>query len=384
MSNELAALDATAQAELIQRGEATPRELVDAAIERLEAVNPALNAVIRQRFEKARAEAESPELPDGPFKGVPFLLKDLFCGYRGDESHEGNRALAQAGYKNPEDTHLAARFREAGLICIGQTNTPEFGFSVTTEPEVYGATRNPWNPEHSTGGSSGGSGAAVAARIVPMAHANDGGGSIRIPASACGLIGLKPSRGRISLGPAYGEAWGGLINEGVVSVSVRDTARVLDAVAGFADGDPYCAPACETSFAAAAQRGPGPLRIGLMKRWPGQRETLHPDCIAAVESTGRLLESLGHNVEETHPPAFDEAWVERFTVVFLAHAARTAEDVAERLGRDVTEEDFESATWFMVEQGRHITGAEYIGALDWISRWQRRMADWWSDGFDIS
>ena len=200
MADDLAKMDATAQAELVRSGAVSPRELVDAAIERVEKFNPQLNAVIRPRYEKARAEADSASLPDGPLKGVPFLLKDLFCVHEGDEIHSGCKALKAANYTAPHSTYLADKFRASGLVTVGQTNTPEFGFATTTEPEAYGPSRNPWNTNHSTGGSSGGSAAAVAARLVPVAHANDGGGSIRIPASACGLVGLKPSRGRLSLG----------------------------------------------------------------------------------------------------------------------------------------------------------------------------------------
>lgn len=384
MAEDLSKLDATAQAELVRTGQATPRELVDAAIARVEKVNPQLNAIIRPRFAKARAEAESPILPNGPFKGVPFLLKDLFCTYQGDEVHSGNRALRDAHFTAKADTFLAAKFRQAGFITIGQTNTPEFGFATTTEPEAYGPCRNPWNLAHSTGGSSGGSAAAVAARIVPVAHANDGGGSIRIPASACGLVGLKPSRGRVSLGPEYGEAWGGFVIEGVVSLSVRDSATVLDAIAGAMVGDPYSAPPCETSFQESVRRQPGRLRIGLMTTRPGQQVPLHPECVASVEHTGRLLESLGHTVELAHPPALDEAaWGGHFGTVVLAHAARTAEETAEALGRRVGPEDFERYTWFIMEQGRTITGTQYIASLEWLFRWQRRMADWWANGYDL-
>src|SRR5262249_19150647 len=218
--------------------EVSPRELVDAAIARIERLNPRVNAVITPLFEKARRQASSPDLPAGPFRGVPLLLKDLICHSAGDPYHAGMRLLRELGWKEPNDTYLAERFRAAGFVVVGKTNTPELGPVPTTEPLAYGAPRNPWDPSRSPGGSSGGSAAAVAAGMVPVAHANDGGGSIRIPASACGLVGLKPSRGRTSLGPDLGEGWAGMSIEHVVTRSVRDTAGILDAVSGYVAGDP--------------------------------------------------------------------------------------------------------------------------------------------------
>ena len=235
MKGELTNLDATEQAELVRRKEVSPLELVDAAITRIEKVNPQLNAVITPLFDKARAQAQEgrgSSLPDGPFRGVPFLLKDLVCATGDDPLYEGMRLLRDARFVAPYDTYLAAKFRAAGFICLGKTNTPELGLNGTTEPEAFGPSCNPWNATRSTGGSSGGSAAAVASRMVAVAHANDGGGSIRIPASECGLVGLKPSRGRVSLGPDMGDAWHGLAIEHVVTRSVRDSAAVLDAICG--------------------------------------------------------------------------------------------------------------------------------------------------------
>src|SRR2546422_448350 len=214
MSDDLALLDPTARAELVRQRKVSPRELVDAAIARIERLNPKLNAVVTQRFEKARAEAAAPDLPAGPFRGVPFLLKDLICHSAGDPYHAGMRFLRELRWVEREDTYLAARFRAAGFVFLGKTNTPELGPVPTTEPLAYGPTRNPWDPDRSPGGSSGGSAAAVASGMVPAAHANDGGGSIRIPASECGLVGLKPSRGRTSLGPDIGDSWAGMDHAG--------------------------------------------------------------------------------------------------------------------------------------------------------------------------
>src|SRR5580698_5561194 len=226
MKDEVANLDATDQAELVRRGAVSPLELVEAAIARIEKINPQLNAVITPLYDQARATARRGKLPDGPFVGVPFLLKDLVCASGGDPIHNGMRLLRDLRNVAPYDTYLAAKFKAAGFITVGKTNTPELGLNGATEPEAYGATHNPWNLGHSTGGSSGGSAAAVAARMVPVAHANDGGGSIRVPASECGILGLKPSRGRVSLGPDVGDSWHGLAIEGVVSRTVRDTAAV--------------------------------------------------------------------------------------------------------------------------------------------------------------
>jgi amidase len=237
--DEFAALDATAQAELVRRRAVSARDLVDAAIAQIERLNPQVNAVITPLFDQARAAASKP-LPDGPFAGVPFLLKDLIA------SCAGTRMTAGAGilrdFVSPHDSELVRRYKRAGLIILGKTNTPEFGIPPTTEPIAYGATHNPWDPTRTPGGSSGGSGAAVAARMVAMAHGNDGGGSIRIPASCCAVFGLKPTRGRNPLGPDQGDIMGGLVSEHALTRSVRDSATLLDATAGPAAGDPYWAP----------------------------------------------------------------------------------------------------------------------------------------------
>ncbi|MCB0996699.1 MAG: amidase, partial [Acidimicrobiales bacterium] len=238
---DLATLDAVASADLIRTGQASPTELVEAALERIEEVNPALNAVIHRRDERALAEAADPSLPDGPFRGVPLLVKDVVCRTAGDPYHCGTSFLKERGYVSPHDSELARRFRAAGFVIVGKTNTPEFAMSATTEPLAYGATRNPWDTSRSPAGSSGGTAAAVAAGLAPVGHGNDMGGSIRMPASCCGLVGLKPTRARSSLGPDFGEYWGPLTHEGVLTRTVRDTAAVLDCISGMAVGDPYTA-----------------------------------------------------------------------------------------------------------------------------------------------
>ena len=238
MATNLAELDASAQAELVARGECSPEELVEAAIERIERVNPQINAVVVPLFERARAEAADPALPAGPFRGVPLLLKDLGCHVAGVPVYGGTKFLRDHDWRSPVDSFLAERFRAAGFVVVGKANTPELGLSPTTEPETFGPTRNPWDPERIVGGSSGGSAAAVAAGLTPLAHAGDGGGSIRNPAGACGLVGLKPTRGRTSLGPEIGEGWAGCTTEHVVTRSVRDAAAVLDCVSGPVRGIP--------------------------------------------------------------------------------------------------------------------------------------------------
>ena len=383
MADELAFLDATAQADLVRRGTASPRELIEAAIARIERLNPTLNAVIVPLFEQARTRAESMRAGDGPFAGVPFLLKDLGCREAGEPYHNGMRLLREVGWVGGTATYLAERFRAAGLVSLGKTNTPELGTVTTTEPLSYGPTRNPWDVARSPGGSSGGSAAAVAAGMVPVAHANDGGGSIRIPSSECGLVGLKPSRGRTSAGPEAGESWGGLVVEHVVTRSVRDTAAVLDAVAGPMPGDPYFAPPPARPFAAEVQSAPGRLRIGTMTRAPWGAAAVHPECVAATTAAGRLLESLGHVVEEAHPAALDEPdFLVFFGAIVSSWVAWELEDWGARLGRTIGPQDVEPMNWALAEGGRALTVPRYIDAERWLHAHGRRLAAWWND-FDL-
>jgi amidase len=384
MSDDLASLDATAAAALVRDGSVSPVELVDDAIARIERSNGRLNAVITPLFERAH-EAAAGTLPDGPFRGVPFLLKDLDAFSAGDPFHAGMRLLQQAGYVPEHSSHLVEKFRRAGLVTLGKTNTPELGLQVTTEPAVYGPSRNPWNPEHSTGGSSGGSAAAVACGMVPAAHASDGGGSIRVPASECGLVGLKPSRGRVSLGPESGDYWHGLVISHAVSRSVRDSAGLLDAVAGEMPGDPYAAPPPQRPFAAEVGADPGRLRIGLMPESPQGAPPCNRECSAAVEATGSLLESLGHRVALAHPDAMDEhiALVAGFSVIVGCWTAKALRQWGEAIGRPVREEDVEPGTWSIARQGEELAAAEYLAAVERLQAWARRMAVWWADGFDL-
>ena len=383
MSDELAILDATAQADLVRRGTLRPIELVDAAITRIERLNPQLNAVITPLFDKARAAARSVQLPAGPFHGVPTLLKDLGAHSAGDPFHAGMRLLRDLHWTEPEDTHLAAKLRAAGFVFLGKTNTPELGLLPTTEPDAYGATRNPWDTGRSSGGSSGGAAAAVAAGMVPAAHATDGGGSIRIPASHCGLVGLKPSRGRISLGPDVGERWGGFSVENSVTRSVRDTAAILDVLAGPMPGDPYSAPPPARPFLAEVGTAPGRLRIGMMTR-AASGIPVHPECETAAVRTGHLLESLGHTVEYSHPEALEDPQLSQaIATVISCSAARALTMWGGKLGRLIGPDDVERGTWALAEMGRSFSVIEYLGAVDAVHALTRRIARWWVDGFDL-
>ncbi len=381
---DLAHLDCTAQAELVRNGDASPAELVDAAIERLEKVNGELNAAIHPLYDRARERARGP-LEDGPFCGVPFVMKDLVSAQAGDPVHSGMRLMKEIDFHAAEDSYLAARFRAAGLVTIAKTNTPEWGLAATTEPETYGATRNPWNPAHSSGGSSGGSAAAVAARVVAVGDGGDGGGSLRIPASECGIVGLKPTRGRISGGPEYGELWHGFATEGVMSRSVRDMARFLDVMAGRMPGDPHSPAPPPLAYHVLAERRPGALRIGVMQPRPWGQGDAHPDCAAALEAAVPLLEDAGHQVEVRHPAAYDDAdFFPHFSRVIHAHAARTLDAIAEAMGRELGADAVEAYTWHFIQTGRTVSAADYLASMDWIHAFGRRMASFWADdGFDL-
>jgi len=382
MDDEIAKLDATGQAELVRRGEVSPSELVDRAIARLEELNPELGAVVIPTLEKARRQAADPDLPAGPFRGVPFLLKDLGGQSAGDPYYAGSKFLKDAGWTEPADAYFTAKLRSAGFCFLGRTNTPEFGILPTTEPEAFGPTRNPWSLEHSPGGSSGGSAAAVAAGIVPVAHASDGGGSIRIPAANCGLVGLKPTRGRNSFGPGMGERWAGLSAEHVVSRTVRDTAAILDVVSGRMPGDPYAPPPPPAPFKSFARPGER-RRIGLMTCGPRGTE-VHPECVAAAEKTARVLADAGHVVEASYPEVLqDPRGLDAYATIVVASVAATLEALGGKVGRAATEDDVEPLTWAMVEAARDISAAKYVAAVDTAHGFGRELAAWWESGFDL-
>lgn len=370
-------LDATAQADLVRRGAVSPKELAEAAIARIEAVNPRLNAVIRTRFDAARAEAMG-DLPDGPFRGVPILFKDLGCTVAGEPTAFGLGPLRELAW--PVTSYLAEQFRAAGFVPLGRTNVPELGTTVTTEPRSFPPARNPWDPGHSTGGSSGGSAAAVAAGLVAVAHANDGGGSIRIPASECGLVGLKPTRGRVSQGPLIGEAWAGGVIDGALTRSVRDAAGVLDVISKRMPGEPYYAPPLPRPLAEEVGADPGRLRIGVIDR-PGLAGFLDdPQCRAAVAGAARLLESLGHHVDESAPSAMSELeFLGHFTTIIAADAEATFRAFEMLLGRPIGEDEIEPRNAAYRRAGRELSAVAYLESRGWLGMWARRMADWWND-----
>jgi amidase len=382
MSEELARLDATAQADLVRSGEATPVELAEAAIERIEATNGELNAVIHPLFEEGLAAARG-ELPDGPFKGVPFLLKDLGAAFAGQPLHLGMSYLKERGFRAPVDTYLAERFRAAGLVTIGKTNCPELGILPTTEPRAYGPSRNPWNLDHSTGGSSGGSAGAVAGGMVPMAHANDGGGSIRIPAANCGLVGLKPSRQRISEGPLVGDFMSGLTAELCVSRSLRDTAALLEAVHGAAPGDPYVAPPPLRPYTDELGADPGKLRIALWTETVIEQEA-DPEVVAAARAGAKVLEGLGHEIEEPDMSALQSIdMVEPFLVRWAAGQAQALEQLGAVGGEEIGPDEVEPLTWALAEIGRNRSAGEYLAAVGQHQALSRMIAAIYESGFDL-
>jgi len=370
-------LDATAQADLVRRGELTPKDLVEAAIARIEVVNPQLDAVIRTRFDLARTEAAG-ELPDGPFRGVPMLLKDIGCTVAGEPTAFGLGPLRDLDWQ--VTSYLAEQFRAAGFIPLGRTNVPELGTTVTTEARSFPPARNPWNTGHSTGGSSGGSAAAVASGMVPVAHANDGGGSIRIPASVCGLVGLKPTRGRVSQGPLIGEGWAGATIDNAVTRTVRDAAGVLDVISGQFSGEPYYAPPLPGPLVREVGADPGRLRIGLLDRPDGEDFLDHPECRAAVASAGHLLESLGHGVEDSAPEAmFDPEFIQHFTLIIAADTETSMRAYETALGRPIEDDEIEPRNAVYRAIGRTLGVVTYLQSRAWLGTWARRMANWWND-----
>ncbi len=380
----LETLDATASAELVRTGQATPRELVDAAIARIERSNAELGAVIVPLYESARAAADRPVT--GPFAGVPIVIKDLVATVAGTPHAQGMLPLKQAGFRFAEDSHLVAALRRAGFIVVGKTNTSELGILPSAEPPAWPPTRNPHDLTRTTGGSSGGSACAVASGMVPVAHANDGGGSIRIPASCCGLFGLKPSRGRISFAPHLGDVNGGLVNEHVVTRSVRDSAAILDVLAGPLPGDPYTAPVHVASYLGALAEPVPPLRIGYATRYLGPDGTLvesHADCVAAVEHAAALLRALGHHVEPHEIAALqDPEWVPRFLTLWAVGVTMELDEAAHHLGRAIEPHEVETLTFAIGELGRLVPGSKYAEAWRWIHRASRTIAATWAD-YDV-
>lgn len=366
--------DAMGLAELVRDGQVSCEELLEAAIERIEQHNPRLNAVVYRMFDRARTKVA--ELPDGPLRGVPFLVKDLKLRIAGTPTSNSTRLSADVVLEG--NSVLAERYEAAGLQVLGKTNTPEFGIMGITESELRGPARNPWNEEHTPGGSSGGSAAAVASRMVPLAHGGDGGGSIRIPASACGLFGLKPTRGRVTMAPFAGEAWGGFVQEHVLTRSVRDSALVLDISDPPTPGEPYGIAPKARPWLDEVGADPGRLRIAFT------RESLyggepHADCIAAVDDAVALLESLGHELVEARPTFPREEMIRAYFLTVAAGVARFVEDASQTAGKSPSSRDFEPATWLLALIGWKTSAAELVGAEQLMQRTARDVASFFGE-----
>ena len=362
--------DATGLANLVRSGEVSAADLLDEAIRRTDALNPQLNAVIRPMYEEGRkAAAATPS--SGIFAGVPFLLKDLLQAYAGVPMAGGSAAMR--GYVPDQDSEVVRQFKEAGLVIFGKTNVPEMGLVAVTEPAAFGPCRNPWELGRSPGGSSGGSAAAVAAGIVPMASANDGGGSIRIPAAWCGLFGMKPSRGRVSVGPQYAEIWEGAVVDHVLTRSVRDSAAALDATLRPGRGDPTLYAQPPRSFVAELQQRPDrQLRIGMSTRSP-IGSPVEPECARAVEATAQLLTDLGHHVEFAEPEIDGMEVARAYLTLFFAHVAADLRWISRELGPDAVRKGIEETTRLVGLLGETISAAEFVETKRSWNRFGRTM-----------
>ena len=356
---EYGELDGLGMAELVRNGDVTPLELVEEAISRIEVLNPKLNAVVLKMYDHAREIAKAGP-PQGAFCGVPFLLKDMTSHYEGFPTTHGSKFIADVVGPSDHDSVLVKRFKQAGLVTVAKTNTPELALSATTEPTFRGPSRNPWALNSTTGGSSGGSSSAVAARIVPIGHGGDGAGSLRIPASACGLVGLKPSRMRMPHGPDCSSIWESCCSEFVMTRTVRDTAHLLDEVAGQDLGAYFTAPAQERPFADEIESDPRSLKIAYSARGPTNFDT-HPDCIAALEHAVKLCADLGHDMEEATPQMseeFVEALDEAFWGTLAIDTACDIDELSAIVGREATADDFEPANWSFAELGRSYSAVD--------------------------
>lgn len=376
-------IDATAQAELVSSGEASPAELVEQAIERIQRVDPALNAVVIPTFEKARREAA---VASGPFAGVPYVLKDTMPS-AGDPYTASIRAVKDAGYRAGNDAQFVTAMRDAGFVLVGRTHTPEMALVATTESFAFGACRNPWDTARSTGGSSGGTAAAVAAGMVAVGHGSDGGGSVREPAAKCGIVGLKPTRGVLSQGPGVidSDNVSGMAHEGLMSRSVRDMAALLDATGGRHAGDPFGAHRAAPSYAAAVGAAPGRLRVGVLTEDPAGELTVDAECVTAARAAADLLAELGHDVSDGYPGAIrQESWPIEFMPCIAVVVARELERFGGLIGRSLTEDDVEPQTWAYAQMGAGVTGAQYAAGVDALRTRGAAMERWWEEeGWDL-
>jgi amidase len=370
--------DGLGLAELVKKKEVKPSELVEEAISRIEKLNPQLNAVIYKMYDLARKAVDG-DLPDGPFKGVPFLMKDIVMAYAGVPLTNGSRFFKD--YLPDHDSELVKRFKTAGIIVLGKTNTPEFGLVPITEPELFGPTNNPWDLSRTPGGSSGGSAAAVAARMVPLAHASDGGGSIRIPASCCGVFGLKPTRGRNPIGPDFGEAWRGLHCDHVLTRSVRDSAAMLDATAGPDIGAPYYAVPPAHPFLSEVGTDPGKLRIAFTSE-PFLGAIVDKDCIKGLESTARLCQELGHEVVEAAPQIDGKAFARAFLTIVCVETRATIEQSEVLLNHKASFKDFEPSTWALGLLGRRCRAPELSKSLNLVQLTARQIGEFF-EKYDV-
>lgn len=363
--------DAVALADRVRRGDVSPGELLDEALKRVEALNPSLNAVTMIREEVAR-RLIAEGVPQGPLAGVPFLLKDLGAEAIDFPSNNGSRLFADTRYA--KDSAIYARLKAAGLVTFGRTTSPEGGIGPTTESAVYGGpTRNPWNLERTSGGSSGGAGAAVASGILPVAHGSDGGGSVRIPASSCGLFGFKATRARLPDGPYVGEGWAGMAIDGFLTRSVRDTAVLLDATHGPDLGAPYVAPPLEGTFRQALDRQDKRLRIAFATT-SLTGEAIDSECRAAVEHAARLLADLGHEVEEALPAADTSGMMAAWTKIVACGTALSIDAAVRRRGRPLGADDIENVARSAIAYARTVSGSEYLEAINKVHAYGREMA----------
>jgi amidase len=377
--------DATALAELVHRGEVSPLELAEEAIARIEKLNPELNAITIPLYDKARREAAAVST-EAPFAGVPYVIKDLTLESEGDPCTASIRGVKESGYRSARDSWFVERMRDAGFVLIGRANTPEMGIYETTEPEAWGPSANPWDVARASGASSGGSAAAVGSGMVPVAHGNDGAGSVRMPASLCGVVGLKPTRGRISVGPEILESdlVAGDAHEGLMAHSVRDIAAVLDVVSGHRPGDGYAAPTPVPSFAKALHTDPGRLRIGVLTHDPKGEVSVPEVCVTAARRAADALADAGHDVRDGYPAGLHDGNLPGdFLPVVAVAIMRELERFGRLIGRPITEADVEPYTWAVATAGKGVTGAEYAAGIDSLRRHARDIEMWWEEGWDI-
>ncbi|RPH61307.1 MAG: amidase [Chloroflexi bacterium] len=370
--------DGLGLAELVRKKEVTAAELVEEAIQRIETHNPRLNAVVYKMYDSARETAKKP-LPDGPFAGAPFLVKDLLAAIEGIPTSCGTRLLKNTPM--PHDSEMVKRWKKAGVIILGKSNTPEFGLTPFTESEALGAAHNPWDLARTPGGSSGGSGAAVAARMVPLASGGDGGGSIRIPSSACGIFGLKPTRGRTPSGPDIGEAWHGFAIEHVLTRSVRDSAAMLDATAGSDVGAPYVISGAEIPFSEAVKQAPGRLKIAFSGK-PMLGKRVDAEVLTGLDQTVHLLKGLGHEVFESAPQIDGEAFSLAFMSILAGEVRADIEAAAKSAGKKVSPDDFDPVTFGLGLIGKILTAADYAAAARYLQSTAREIGRFF-EGCDV-